>query len=658
MKKIVIVGAGYSGILTAKKLAKKFKRESEISVTIIDKNPFHTMLTELHEVAAGRVDEDSIKISFKKVFAGRRIQFVHDMVESVDFKSNTVICKDGKYDFDYVVIAAGSRPTFFGVPGADVYAHTLWSYEDAIKLKDRILNCFRQASVETDIEKKKKLLSFYVVGAGFTGAEMIGELAEYVPILCDKFEINRDLVTLCNVDFLSRVVPNLPEKLSNKIQRRLEKMGVNVILNRRVVEIGEDFIDYEFEGNRSRHLAGTVIWVAGIESSDVTTKVGGMIPSQKRGRLDTDRYLRSPDNEHVYITGDNLFYIPDGETMPVPQMVENCEQSAETVAHNIYCSVTGNGELEAYKPKFHGVMVCIGGRYGAARVGTSKNMVNLPSFLAMFVKHFINVVYFVQVLGWNKVFSYIKHEFFTIRNKRSFVGGHFSNRTPSFLLVALRVWLGAVWLFEGVMKIVEGWLKAPKLEGFFGAATNWFNSILGITGGDTTGAAAVSDAMTSATTPVAEAGEQIGKIIINWDILGIFKAIFVSGKPLAESSLADYAFKLDIPALNWFMSTLVIPHDGIQLAMQIFIVFAEILIGLSLIGGLFTTPSSAFSIILLLMFTATTGLYLTSFWMIFGAIALIFGAGSIFGLDYYTTPLLKRGWRNLGWVRRLYIYHD
>jgi NADH dehydrogenase len=95
MNKIVIIGGGYAGVLTAKKLAKKFKKDTTTSITIIDKNPFHTMLTELHEVAAGRVEEDSIRISFRKVFAGRKINFVQDYVETVDLAQKMVLGRNG-----------------------------------------------------------------------------------------------------------------------------------------------------------------------------------------------------------------------------------------------------------------------------------------------------------------------------------------------------------------------------------------------------------------------------------------------------------------------------------------------------------------------------------------------------------------------------------
>jgi NADH dehydrogenase len=658
MKKIVIIGGGDSGILTAKKLETRFRGSPDAAISVIDKKPYHTMLTELHEVAAGRVDEESIRISYRKVFAGRRIEFIHDTAESVDFKVKKIRGSHEDYNYDYLVIAAGSRPTYFGIPGAREHAWPLWSYEDATSLRERIQNCFRKASSETDEAVKRHLLTFYIVGAGFTGVEMAGELAEYAPFLCDVMEVDPKLVSIYNVDALPRVVPNLPEKLSEKIRRRLEKMGVRVVLNAKVMEVGESSIELEKDGVRTKYDAGTVIWVAGIEGAEVAQKAAESLPGKGRGRLVTDKFLRSIDDPAVYIAGDNIFYIPEGEKAPVPQMVENCEQSSDTIAHNIWCAVTdteGEKAQEEYRPRFHGVMVSVGGRYGQARVGGPKRMMNLPSFFAMFVKHFINIIYFAQVLGWNKIASYLKHEFFTVRNKRSFVGGHFSNRTPSFLTVPLRIWLGVTWLFEAVMKIVEGWFTAPKLTGFFGSASQWFNAIIGSPQPTTQ---AANDAVTSATGGLADTGAAVGKVLFDLDILSLFRAVFVSGKPLESATFADYAFKLDIPLVNWFINAAVLPSDGFQIFMQVVIVFLEMLIGLSLMGGLFTTLTSLASLVLLLMFTSTTGLYLTNFWMVFSAVAFLWGAGSVFGLDYYTTPLLKRHWRRVGWVRRSYLYHD
>lgn len=651
MKNIVVLGAGYAGVLTAKKLAKKLGKNEDVKISIIDKNSFHTMLTELHEVAANRVEEDSIRISLKKIFAGRNVNVILDNISKIDFDNKKLVGEVSTYSYDYLVLAAGSKPTYFGTKGAEEFSYKLWSFEDAVILKNRIHDMFRKAVSEKDIEKKKKMLTFYVVGAGFTGVELVGEIAEYVPILCEQYEIDRELVSICDVDVLSRAVPILPEKLSDKVEKRLQKMGVTVRFNTSVVGIGEDYIELKSNDTVTKYPAGTVVWTAGIESADVTKNAAEVLESAGRGRIKVDSYLRTLDRQEVYVVGDNMMFIAEGETAPVPQMVENCEQSADIAAHNIISSITGKKEMKEYKPKFHGVMVCVGGRYGVARVGFPNKMINLPSFLAMFVKHFINIVYFVQVLGWNKVFSYMRHEFFTIRNRRSFVGGHLSNRTPSFLLVPLRIWLGAVWLFEGILKINEGWLKTAKLEDFFGGASTWFNGIISGIGN------AGVDAVASSTQAAGEAVAS-GTAIFSYKIMGLFDAIFVSGKPLAESKLADYAFKIDMPLMNWFTDNVILSSDKMQIFMQYTIVVIEILIGLALIGGLFTMLSSGVSLVLQVMFACTTGLYLSTFWMIFAGIAVLIGGGSIFGFDYYVIPFLKSKWKKVGFARKWYLYND
>ncbi|SFT32182.1 NADH dehydrogenase [Lachnospiraceae bacterium XBD2001] len=665
MTNIVVIGAGYAGVLATKKLEKKLRKKKladETQITLIDKHPYHTMLTELHEVAACRVGEESVKMNLDQIFAGRKVNVVLDTVTKVDFENCKVQGKNNAYDYDYLVVAAGSKPTYFGVEGAEENSYTLWSYDDAVKLRDRIHDCFRMAADETDEAKRKELLSFYVVGAGFTGVEMVGELAEYTPILCKRFNIKREDVTIVDVDGLSRPVPILPEKLSNKVDKRLRKMGVDVVMNASVVGVGKNFIKLKKNDEITEHVAGTVIWTAGIESSEITSDIAKEVTSGGRGRIQVDEHLRSVDHENVYVIGDNMLYTAPGEERPVPQMVENAEHSAATVAKNIMADITKQGEMEAYNPKFHGVMVCVGGRYGVARGGMAKHQINFASFFAMFAKHFINIIYFIQVMGWTKVISYLKHEFFTIRNRRSFLGGHFSNRTPSFMLVPLRLWVGAVWVYEGVMKILEGWFEKPMLTGFFGGANTWFDTLLGRI--DPAAADAVAsasteavDAVASASTAVADAAVQTGTVIFDWNFK-LFETILVSGTDLASSTLSDIAFKIQVPFVDWFVNNVVLASDGMQMFMQIFIVIMEILIGLGLMGGCFTFLSAGVSLVLQAMFVTTTGLYLNTFWMIFAGIALLIGGGYTLGIDYYLMPFLKKNWQKVKWARKWYLYND
>lgn len=688
MTNVVVVGAGYAGVLTAKKLEKKLRKGKalkDIQITVIDRHPYHTMLTELHEVAACRVGEESVKMNLKQIFAGRKVQVVLDTITGIHFDQQKITGENGEYTYDYLVLAAGSAPTFFGVEGAKEHSYTLWSYEDAVQLRDHIHNCFRLAAEEPSMEMRRKLLSFYVVGAGFTGVEMAGELAEYVPVLCKRFGVDAAEVSVVDVDGLPRPVPMLPEKLSDKVKRRLQKMKVSVMLGTNVTGVGPGTIRLSCGGQEKEHAAGTVIWTAGIESAGVTAEAAKDLTSACRGRIQVDSHLRSVDHENVYVVGDNMLYTPPGEEHPVPQMVENAEHSAAAAAHNLAVTLTGKGELEEYHPKFHGVMVCIGGRYGVARGGMAKHQINLASFFAMFAKHFINIIYFTQVMGWTKVLSYLKHEIFTIRNRRSFVGGHFTNRTPSFLLVPLRVWLGAVWVFESVHKIVEGWFEKPMLSDFFGGANAWYNSLLGradagmaqaadavssatsqvaqavdAAASATSQAAGAVDAVASATQAAAGAADAVssaGSVLINWN-LGLFRPILVSGKDLASAALGDYAFKVEIPFVNWFVDNVVLSGDGMQMFMQVMIVILELAIGLGLMAGLFTFPSAAVSLILQGMFLSTTGLYLNSIWMVFASVAVLVGGGYTFGLDYYVGPFLKKRWKNVKWVKRWYLYND
>jgi NADH:ubiquinone reductase (H+-translocating) len=670
---IVILGGGYAGVIAAKKLEKslkalqKKKKAGDVTVTLIDRNPFHTMLTELHEVAAGRVEEDSIKLSYAKIFAGRKVNVVMDTIEDIDFAAKTLKGASGTYPYDTLMLAAGSRPTFFGVKGADEYACKLWSYDDAVKLKEQILHCFREATRETDPQKRANLLSFFTVGAGFTGTEMAGELAEWIPVLCNQFEIKPSEVKLYMADLLDRVVPTMPPKYCARCHNRLTKMGVQIMLKHNVVEIGKDFIDLKDGDAVKRVQTNTVIWAAGTDGAAIAQQAGKTLPGTRRSRLEADQYLRSKTDESVYLLGDVLQYVPEGETAPVPQVVENAEESAECAVHNILVKLTGEGEMEAYQPKFHGVMVCVGGRWGSAYIGTHKHKFGLVSFFAMFSKHFVNLIYFVKIMGWTKIIGYMKHEFFTIRNNRSFVGGHFSNKTPSFLLVPLRVWLGAVWVFEAIMKIVEGWFGAAKLTAFFGGASSWYDSLLNaatktveaVSAATGEAAETVVEAVSSASgTTTAAAAASTGHVLINFNFLHLIQVILVTGADYAQSTLADYAVKLNIPILNWLLDKTVLSSDGMQIFMQVMIVLMELAVGLALMGGLLTAPASAASLVLQLMFITTTGLYLNTIWMIFASVACLIGAGHTIGLDYYAIPWIKRGWKKLPWIKKWYFYND
>ncbi|MFD3158346.1 FAD-dependent oxidoreductase [Haloimpatiens sp. FM7330] len=609
-KNIVVIGGGYAGVLTAKKLAKKFKKENNIEITLIDKKPYHTMLTELHEVAAGRVPEDSIRIDLKKIFAKRKVNVVLDEVTNIDFNNKTISAKNDSYKYDYLVVATGSQPTFFGIPGAKEYTHKLWSYEDAVNLKEHILHMFRKAAKEPNKEKRQKMLTFVVVGGGFTGIEMIGELGEWKNRLCEDFSINKEEVKLYVVDAMPKILPIFPDKLIKKAEKRLKKLDIEIITGAGITEVLKDSVVL---GDKGKVEANTVIWAAGVEGADV---VGEMKVEQKgRKRIITNDKLQSLDHENVYVAGDNIFYIPEGQERPVPQMVENAEHSAPLVAHNIYTDIKG-GEKKTYKPAFHGAMVCIGGRYGVAHIGKPGKFFGLSGFFAMFVKHFINLVYFFQVAGFNKCWSYMLHEIFHVKDKRSLVGGHFAKSSPNFWLVLLRVFVGYKWLSQGLHKL-------PKI---LEDPTNIF---LIPPPADATSAA-------SAASSTAEAA-----------------ATVVESLPVPD-------FIQNI--VDWSMNTFFYNGDGgftgLAQVFQTGMVIGEIIVGILLIVGLFTALASIMSIAMGMMVWSSGMAPYEMLWYLFAGVALIGGTGSVFGLDYYVLPVLKKYWKKIAIVKKYYIYTD
>lgn len=443
MKQIIVLGGGYGGVLTAKKLANRLRKQQDVRITLIDRKPYHTLLTELHEAAANRVEEASIRVDLKKIFSGfRNVDVVLDEIEGIHFDDRTLEGKKTTYKYDYLVIGTGSKPTFFGIPGADQHALTLWSYEDAIRLKEHTQSMFRQAVKEQNPKIRTEMLTFVVVGGGFTGVEMIGELAEFTQELCREFHVAPDEVTLHVADMADKILPILPEKLIRKTEKRLKKLNVNIITGAKITEVKE----YGVTVGGSDISSRTVIWTAGIEGSDI---VGNLDVEQKgRRRILTNDKLQVPAHENVYVVGDNIFYIPEGASSPVPQMVENAELAAPIIAYNITADIQ-NKQKKAYKPTFHGTMVCIGSKYGVANVGVPNHMFQLSGLPAIAVKHFINLVYLFQVCGFNKVYHYILHEFIHVKNNRSFLGGHFAKRSPNFWLVPLRIFAGWMWFKKG-----------------------------------------------------------------------------------------------------------------------------------------------------------------------------------------------------------------
>ena len=442
-KNIVILGAGYAGVHAAKKLAKKYKKNNDVTITIIDKNPYHTLMTELHEVAGGRVPEESVKLDLHKIFHRTKVNVVVDYIENVDLEKQVVKTTHGTYAYSYLMVGLGSEPAYFGVPGVKEHGFSLWSLDDALTIREHIKEQFKKASLERDEKRRKELLTFIVAGAGFTGIEMAGELLEWKDTLAAKYHVDVEEVKVYVVEAADSILNMLDQQQAAKAEKYMTKHKIEVMKNAPITEVTAEGITLKDGRKIATH---TLIWTCGIQCAESAVALDA--PKTRANRLKANEYMQAEGYENVYVIGDCAYNEENGNCTN-PQIVEAAEQTAATAAKNIIASID-NKEKSKFKGNYHGFMVSIGGRYGVANLSGIK----LSGFFAMVMKHIVNMYYLFGVLNVYAVYHYLQHEFFGMKQNRNIMRGHISSLGNRLWTLPLRFYIGILWLIEGLKKLV------------------------------------------------------------------------------------------------------------------------------------------------------------------------------------------------------------
>jgi NADH dehydrogenase len=675
-KKILILGGGYGGVWAGKILEKHFRKREDVEITLVDKRPFHTLMTELHEVAGWRTEPESVQVLFKKIFGAKRINVVLDTIEKVDFEAKQATGKVCTYDFDYIILGVGAEPEFFGTPGIAENAFTLWSFEDAMKVRKHVEEKFYEASLETDPEKRKKLLTFVVAGAGFTGIEMIGELLDYRDVMCRKYFLDPKEVRVLNIEALPSILPILEEPLRAKAEKYLQKRRCEIMLNSAIIgaEPGKVLL-------KSGQIVETetFIWTCGVKGSSFAGQLG--LPAGKRNRIDCDMELKSTKYPFVYVVGDISGLMQEGK--PLAQIVETAHFTAEAAAKNIISDIDG-GERHQFKPNYHGFMISIGSHYGVSNAGGMKT----SGFIALAIKHLINVWYLLNIAGINQVWEYLKHEFLDMKNRRSIIGDFASYKIRPYWPLLLRMWLGLMWVFEGINKIGEGWLAfasgsksgwmfspgvvqaGVKAAEATSGASAWESAgqaaATAATGAAAAASAAPAVAATSAASAVASSAAAAAPAATSAASAAAAAPAATGGTQAATQTfkavwdLTKPIFDPNSGLVTWFRHTFM---DGIFAYLpytffQAMIVVMEIGIGLALFGGCFTWLAAAASIGMCIVFTLSGMFAWNQLWFVFAAILMLGGLGRSFGIDYWLIPAIKRWWNGTRFARKWHFYAD
>ena len=627
-KSIVVVGAGYAGVSATKYMAKKLKKDNDLEITLIDRHSYHTMMTELHEVAGGRVEPTAIQYDLQRLFSRKKnVRLVTDTVTAIDKEKKVVQTKQGSYSFDYLILGMGGEPNDFGTPGVKEHGFTLWSFEDSVRIREHIEKTVAKAAIEPDAALRKAMLTFVVCGSGFTGIEMIGELIDWKERLAENYKLDPSEITLKVVEAMPTILNMLDRNDAAKAERYLKQKNVELVLNAPIVEVAEDHIKLK---DGSTIPTYTLIWTAGVKGTSDAADFG--LETARGFRLVANEYMEAKgyEDKNIYIIGDLVFYEEFPNT-PTPQIVQAAEQTGHTAASNIVAAIKG-GEKHKFKGNYQGFMVSIGAKWGVANLF---NKIHLSGFLAIIMKHIVNLKYFFDIRSGYYMFQYLMHEIFHIKDDRTVARGHTSRYGNVLWSVPLRIFYCLVWFVEAFKKILGTNGEVFKPGTWFGEGS-WFqgNSVFPWTWEYQTVADAASGASEAADAASAAsgAGDAAGAVATQAAHFGLSYAYGEQPMVVIEKSP------------DWFTKVMqfIMPNNDVAMFFQKFMVFFEIALALALMAGLFTWLVNATTIVLVLTFCMSGMFYWVNIWFIPVAFALMNGSGRAVGLDRWVIPWLQR----------------
>lgn len=361
---VVILGAGFGGVYTAKKLIPAVKR-GEIDVTIVNRTNYFLFTPLLHEIATGSLGPTNAAEAIREIFHGTGIEMCQGVVDAINLSDRRVRVNGYTLNYDYLVIATGAETNYYGIPGAEKLALPLKNLSDAFQIRARIIDSFERAIFERDPVDRARLLSFAVVGGGATGVEMVAELMEFIHVLVRRYY---NKTNHCKPEEPSISVIHTGEELLQQFsprQRkiaadRLREMGVNLHLSATVTSVTPNGLVL---ANNTTVMAGTVIWAAGVKP--IIPYFEDMTPTLLAGRIAVDQYFRLPKDERVFVLGDVAGYVdtkaahePNKPTV-LPMLAQTAEAQAGIVGRNILASIRGRA-LKTLRYKSKGAMVSVG----------------------------------------------------------------------------------------------------------------------------------------------------------------------------------------------------------------------------------------------------------------------------------------------------------
>lgn len=318
---VLILGGGFGGLAAARRLKK-----APVRITLLDRSNHHLFQPLLYQVATAALSPGDIAYPIRAALRHQaNVQVLMGEAQRIDTAGRRVEIEAGELQYDYLVVATGATHSYFGQEQWAAHAPGLKTVEDAISIRRRILFAYEAAERESDPEEQRAWLTFAVVGAGPTGVELAGALAEIgrYTVAKDFRRIDPTSVRVILVEGQDRVLPPYPPELSTRARQQLEKLGVEVHTDARVTAIDEEGLQF----GEQRIAARTVLWAAGVQASPLAQSLG--VPLDRAGRVRVEPDLSIPGHPEVFVIGDLMALEYAGK--PVPGVAPAAAQDRKSV---------------------------------------------------------------------------------------------------------------------------------------------------------------------------------------------------------------------------------------------------------------------------------------------------------------------------------------
>lgn len=325
--RIVVLGAGYAGMMTTKKLVKNLSPE-EAEIVLVNKHNYHYQTTWLHELAAGTINPNQVRIMIRDIISPNRVRLIYDTVVEIDKDNQRVLMENSELTYDYLVVALGYESNTFGINGMDKHAFFIENFESCQLIREHIEYQF--ARYHSDPTMDEASLAILVGGGGFTGIEFVGELVEKIPKLCKKYDIDRGKVKIINVEAAPTILPGFDHDLVAYAKKSLQERGAEIMEGTKINECAaEGFIVGE---TNELIRAGTIVWTGGVKGNSILDKSGFELT---KGKVTVNGDLRAPGYDNIFILGDCAWVMNKAENRPYPPTAQAAMQHATTCAQNI-----------------------------------------------------------------------------------------------------------------------------------------------------------------------------------------------------------------------------------------------------------------------------------------------------------------------------------